>query len=80
MNYENFFYDTFEPIPDYKKIVLLLFFFQNDRKLLHEIGFSEHDIDRLNLEFKKNFIKHHEEYLEYVKNEEEPVIGRLLKK
>ena len=80
MNYENFFYDIFEPIPDYKKIVLLLFLFQNDRKLLHEIGFSEHDIDRLNLVFKKNFIEHHEEYLEYVKNEEEPVIGRLLKK
>ena len=30
MNYENYFKDMFESIPDYRKTVLLLFLFKND--------------------------------------------------
>ena len=41
MNYENSFKDIFESIPDYRKIVLLIFLIQNDKKFLKEIGFSE---------------------------------------
>ena len=80
MNYEICFKHIFESIPDYKKIVLLLFIFQNDKKLFHEIGFSEHDINRLNLEFKKILVGHHGEYLDFVKNEEESIIERSLNK
>ena len=47
MNYENYFKDMFESIPDFRKIVLLLFLFQNIENLLLEVGFSEHDINRL---------------------------------
>ena len=63
-----------ESIPDYRKIVLLLFLFQNDKDLIREIGFSEHDFKRLNLEFKSILIKQNDEYLAYVKHEEESVI------
>ena len=49
MNYENYFKDMFESIPDYRKIVLLIFLIQNDKELLFEIGFNERDINRLNL-------------------------------
>ena len=51
MNYENCFKDLFESIPDYRKIVLLMFLIQNDKNLLREVGFSERDINRLKLEF-----------------------------
>ena len=61
---------------DYKKIVLSLFIFQNHEDLLREIGLNECDINRLNLQFKNVLKEHHEEYLDYVKNEEESVIER----
>ena len=80
MNYENYFKDIFESIPDYKKIVLLIFIFQEVRKLLLEIGFSENDIDCINLEFRKILIKQHEESLDYIENEEESVIESFLNK
>ena len=52
MSYENYFKDLFESIPDYRKIVILIFLIQNDKNLLKEIGFSKSEINRLNLEFK----------------------------
>ena len=66
MNYENYFKDLFGSIPDYRKIVLLIFLIQNDKDLLKEVGFSKNDINRLNLEFKNNLIEQLEEYLDYV--------------
>ena len=49
MNYENYFKQFFESIEDYRKIVILMFIIQNDKNLLHENGFSAHDVNRLNL-------------------------------
>ena len=46
----NYIKDLFESIPDYRKIVLLIFLIQNDKNLIHEVGFSKNDINRLNLE------------------------------
>ena len=80
MNNIIFFEDLFESMPDYIKIVLLKYIFQNDRTLLCEIGFSERNINRLNLERKKLIIEKHEEYLSYVRNEEETVIEKILNK
>ena len=74
------FRDIFETIFDYRKIVLLLFSFQNDKYLLREIGLKEREINRSNLEFKFFLKKQHEEYLDYVKNEEESIIEKLLNK
>ena len=78
MNYENYFKDIFESIPDYRKIVLLIFLIQNDKNLLKEIGFSERDINLLNLEFKNILLEGYEEYLDYIKNEKESVIEKFL--
>ena len=58
-----YFNDLFESIPDYRKIVLLIYIFQNDKNLLRDIGFRQHGINRLNLEFESILIEQHEEYL-----------------
>ena len=57
MDNSNYFRDIFESIPDYGKIVLLKFFFQNDEALLRDVGFSGRDINRSNLDYKNNLIE-----------------------
>ena len=80
MTYENYFKDMFESIPDYRKIVFLICLLQNNKNLLLEVGFSQHDSNRLNLEFKNILKEQFEEYLEYVENEEEYNFEKLLNK
>ena len=80
MNNENYFKELFESIHDYKRIVLLIFLIQNDKNLLKEIGFSKNDINRLSIEFKNILLEEFEDYLSYIKNEEESVIERILNK
>ena len=76
----NYFTDMFESIPDYRKIVIIIFLFQSSKEFLREVGFSERDINHLNLEFKNILIQNHEEYLDYVKNLEESIVERFLNK
>ena len=78
MNNINYLKDIIESIPNYRKIVLLIFLIQNDKNLLKEIGFSKNDINRLSIEFKNILIEQHEEWLDYIKNEEESIIEKLL--
>ena len=80
MDNSNYFKDLFESIPDYRKIVLLIFLIQNDKNLLKEIGFSQHNINLLNLEFKNILIDEFEDYLDYIKNEEESILEKFLNK
>ena len=80
MNYENYFKDLFESIPEYRKIVLLIFLIQNDKNLLQEIGFSKNDINRLNIEFKNILLEQNEELMDFIKNEEESILERILNK
>ena len=80
MNNSNYFKDIFESIPDYRKTVLLKFLIQNEKNLLNAIGFSKNDINRLNLEFKNKLVEEFEDYLSYIKNEEESIIERILNK
>ena len=77
MNDINYFKDIIESIPNYRKIVLLIFLIQNDKNLLKEIGISKNDINRLSIEFKNILIEQHEEWLDYIKNEEESIIEKL---
>ena len=79
MNNSNFFRDIFSSIPDYRKIGLSIFLIKNNKNLLVEIGFSERDINRLNVEFKDILLKQHENYLDYVKDQEKSVIEKILK-
>ena len=78
MNHEIYFKDIFESIHDYKKKVLLIFLIQNDKNLLHEVGFSQHDINRLSIEFKNILLEEFEKYLSYIKDEEESVLEKFL--
>ena len=41
MDNSNYFKEIFESIPDYRKLVLLIFLIQNDKNLLKEISFSK---------------------------------------
>ena len=78
MNNVNYFRDLFESIHDYRKIVLLIFLIQNDKNLLKEIGFSKNNINLLNLEFKNILIDEFENYLDYIRNEEESISEKFL--
>ena len=76
----NYFKDMFESIPDYRKIVLLIFLIQNDKNLLKEIGFNKNDINLLNFEFKNILLEEFENYLDYIKDQEESILEKFLNK
>ena len=76
----NYFKDMFESITDYRKIVLLIFLIQNDKNLLKEIGFSKNDINLSNLEFKNILLEEFENYLDYIKAQEESILEKFLNK
>ena len=80
MNNSKYFKDIFESIPDYRKIVLLIFLTQNDKNLLKEIGFSKNDIILLYLEFKNFLLEEFESYLDYIKDQEESILEKFLNK
>ena len=80
MNNENYFKDISESINDYRKIVLLIFLIQNDKNLLKEIGFSKNDINFLNLEFKNILLEEFENYIDYIKDQEESILEKFLNK
>ena len=80
MDNTNYFTDIFESIPDYRKIVLLIILIQNDKNLLKEIGFSKNNINLSNLEFKNILLEEFENYLDYIKNEEESISEKFLNK
>ena len=70
----------FESIPDYRKIVLLMFLIKNDVSLLYECGFLKGDIHYLYKKFKNILLELNQEYLDYIKNEEESIIEMILNK
>ena len=80
MNNLNYFRDLFESITDYRKIVLLIFLIQNDKNSLKEIGFSKNNINLLILEFKNILLEEFENYLDYIKDQEESVLEKFLNK
>ena len=80
MNSVNYFEDLFESIPDYGKIVLLMFLIKNDVNLLYECGFLKGNIHYLYKKFKNNLLELNEEYLDHIKNEEESIIEKILNK
>ena len=57
-----------------------MFIIEKDKNSLREIGFSKIDIILLNLEIRKFLKEGHEEYLDYIRNEEESIIERILNK
>ena len=80
MNNSNYFKEIFKSIPDFRKLVLLIFLIQNDENLLKEIGFSKNYINNLNSEFKNILLEEYENYLYFIKNEEESIKEKILNK
>ena len=80
MNNINFVTDLFESIPDYRKIVLLMFLIKIDVKFFYDCGFSKGDINFLYKEFVKILLQLIEEYLDHIKNQEESILEKFLNK
>ena len=76
----NYFKDLFESIPDYKKIVLIMFLIKIDVTFLYECGFLKGDINFLQKEFKNTLLELNEDYLDHIKNQEEAIIEKILNK
>ena len=57
-----------------------MFLIQNDKNLLKEIGFSKNDINLLNLEFKNILLEEFQNYLDYIKDQEESILEKFLNK
>ena len=70
----------FESIPEYRKIVLLLFLIKNDSDLLKECGVLKSDINRSNKKFKITLVEQNEEYLDFIRNQEESLFEKVFKK
>ena len=77
MKFKNFFKDMFESIPDYRKIVLIISLFKNDKKFLQECGFLYSDNDSLNKEFKIFLTEQNEKYLSYIKKRRRFINGEV---
>ena len=60
-----------------KKTLLIRFSIKNDFDILHECGFLKHDNIGLFLEFKTTLLEQNQEYLDYVKDEEQPIMEKL---
>ena len=80
MKYEKNFKELFESITDYRKRVLLIFLIKNDKKFLQQCCFLMSDINSLNKEFKNILTEQNDEYLSYIKNEEDSLIEDFLNK
>ena len=80
MDNVNYFKDLFESIPDYKKIVFLVFLIKNDVSFLHECGFLKGDINFLYKEVKNFLLELNDDYLDHIKNQEASIIERILNK
>ena len=80
MDNVKYFSDLFTPIPDYRKIVLLMFLIKNDVDLLTECGLLEDDINRYCRKLKNILEEQLEKYLGFFENEEKSIIERILNK
>ena len=78
MNSENYFQHLFESIPDFKKIVLLMFLIKNDVNLLYECGFMKGDNHYLYKKLKNILVELNEDYLDHIKNQEESINEKIL--
>ena len=75
-----YFKDLFESIPDYEKVVLLMFFIKNDVNFLYERGFLKSDINFLYKGFENVSLELNEDYINHIKNQKEALLEKFLNK
>ena len=63
MNKVNYFENSFESLPDSRKIVLSMFFIKNDVNFLYECEFSKGDIHYLYKKLENVLLERNQEYL-----------------
>ena len=80
MKNSKYFKDLSDSIEGHRKTVLLIVLIQNDENLLRKIVFTKNDNNQLPLEFENKIIEQHESCLEYVIDQEESNIEKILKK
>ena len=80
MDYINYLKKSFEPIPDYKNIVLLLFLIKKDVNFLYECGYLKGDNNFLYKEFKNILLELNEDCLDHIKYQEESILEKFLNK
>ena len=71
--------DFFEAIPDYRKIVLIMFLFKNVFDFLTKCAYPKIDNICISSEIKNISKDQNGKYLKYTKNEEESNIERISK-
>ena len=57
-----------------------MFLIEKDKNLIREVGSSEGDINRLNLDFKNILLEVNEDYLYHNKNQVESILEKFLNK
>ena len=70
----------FESIPEYRKIVFLIFLIKNDADLISECGYLKNDNNSLNKQYKTFLMEQNEEYLGHIKNQEKSIIEKISNK
>ena len=80
MDNVKYFKDLFQSKPDYRKIVFLMFLIKDDKNLLKDVDFSKNDVNLLYSEFKNSLLEEYENYLDYVKDQEERIFEKTLNK
>ena len=80
MNHVSYFIELLGSFEIYRKFVSSMLLNENNEKLLTECGYSKSDINRVCLQFKKILVKPNKEDLDYMKNEEESIVERILNK
>ena len=63
MDRVNYIKDLFKSLPDYGKIELIMFLYENDVDILHESGFLKNDYNRLCPLFTNKSMEQYEDYL-----------------
>ena len=80
MNNVNYFTELFESIPDYKKVVLIMFLNKNHFNFLYECGFLKGDIHFLYKEFKNILLELNDDFLDHNRNQENSILESFLNK
>ena len=67
-------------MPGYRKVVFLMCLIKHDVDILCESGLLRDDNKCLGLECKNLLIEQNDDYLDYIKNEKQSIIQRILSK